>query len=294
MKPSDKIKCLDQGFVQLVDVMGDDDAIVDAARVSISGENVRAVSENRGLIRYLMRHRHTTPLEMVEFKFRCKMPIFVARQWIRHRTASVNEMSGRYSEMPHEFYVPAPEDVQLQAGKNKQGRDDTIMDEPESWAKGFETEASQSFYTYQKRLEAGMARELARSNLPLSTYTQWIWKIDLHNLLHFLALRLHPHAQKEIRVFGEAMAGLIKPIVPLAYEAFEDYRLNGCFLTANDVLALQDLIAATYVDSGAGTILADAAKHFPTKREHAEFVDKWEEILKPAHWRAVEEEKDNG
>lgn len=292
MKSSDKIKCLDQGFVQLVDVMGDDDAIVDAARVSISGENVRAVSENRGLIRYLMRHRHTTPLEMVEFKFRCKMPIFVARQWIRHRTASVNEMSGRYSEMPHEFYIPEPGDIQLQAGKNKQGRDDMVMDDPESWAKGFETEANQNFYTYQKRLEAGMARELARSNLPLSTYTQWIWKIDLHNLLHFLALRLHPHAQKEIRVFGEAMAGLIKPIVPLAFEAFEDYRLNGCFLTANDVLALQDLIGANSVDAE-GTVLAEAAKHFPTKREHDEFLDKWEEILKPASWRAAEA-VDNG
>jgi thymidylate synthase ThyX len=210
---------------------------------------------------------------------------FIAGGVVVHN--SVNEMSGRYSEMPHEFYVPAPEDVQLQAGKNKQGRDETIMEEAASWAKGFETEADQNFYMYQKRLEAGMARELARSNLPLSTYTQWIWKIDLHNLLHFLALRLHPHAQKEIRVFGEAMAELIKPIVPLAFEAFEDYRLNGCFLTANDVLAVRDLIAATYVNSGATTIIADTAKHFPTKREHAEFVDKWEEILKPASWRPV-------
>jgi len=282
MKSSEKIKCLDQGFVQLVDVMGDDDAIVDAARVSISGENVRAVSENRGLIRYLMRHRHTTPLEMVEFKFRCKMPIFVARQWIRHRTASVNEMSGRYSEMPHEFYVPELEDIQLQAGKNKQGRDDSVMDNPDYWRDDFANEARASFDLYQDRIDAGMARELARANLPLSTYTQWIWKIDLHNLFHFLALRLHPHAQKEIRVFGEAMAGLIKPVVPLAYEAFEDYRLNGCFLTANDVLALQDLISAPYPNNE--SILAVSAKHFPTKREHSEFVDKWHAILKPREW----------
>lgn len=282
MKSSEKIKCLDQGFVQLVDVMGDDDAIVDAARVSISGENVKAVSENRGLIRYLMRHRHTTPLEMVEFKFRCKMPIFVARQWIRHRTASVNEMSGRYSEMPHEFYVPELEDIQLQAGANKQGRDDSVMADPDYWRDGFADEARVSFELYQDRLDAGMARELARANLPLSTYTQWIWKIDLHNLLHFLALRLHPHAQKEIRVFGEAMAELIKPVVPIAYEAFEDYRLNGCFLTANDVLALQDIIGGPY--GGAEAALVASAKHFPTKREHSEFVDKWHAILKPKKW----------
>lgn len=274
--------CLDQGFVQLVDVMGDDDSIVDAARVSISGENVRAVSENRGLIRYLMRHRHTTPLEMVEFKFRCKMPIFVARQWIRHRTANVNEMSGRYSEMPHEYYVPALEDIQPQASKNKQGRADETMDDPDYWRDGFSDEARVNFELYQDRIDAGMARELARANLPLSTYTQWIWKIDLHNLLHFLALRLHPHAQKEIRVFGEAMAGLIKPIVPIAYEAFEDYRLNGCFLSANDVAALQEFIAAPYPNTNA--MLVEAAKHFPTKREHSEFVDKYHAILKPREW----------
>jgi thymidylate synthase (FAD) len=282
MKPSEKIKCLDQGYVQLVDVMGDDDSIVDAARVSIAGENVRAVSENRGLIRYLMRHRHTTPLEMVEFKFRCKMPIFVARQWIRHRTANVNEMSGRYAEMPKEYYVPALEDIQPQASKNKQGRSEEAMDNPEIWRDGFAEEAKVSFDLYQDRIDAGMARELARANLPLSTYTQWIWKIDLHNLLHFLALRLHPHAQKEIRVFGEAMASLIKPIVPIAYEAFEDYRLNGCFLSANDVLALQAFIAAPYANTDA--MLAEAAKHFPTKREHSEFVDKYHAVLKPREW----------
>ena len=275
MTPSEKINCLNMGYIQLVDVMGDDEAIVDAARISIAGENVRPVSEDRGLIRYLMRHRHTTPFEMVEFKFRCKMPIFIARQWVRHRTANINEMSGRYSELPEEYYVPDTEDIQFQADKNKQGRNELIMDDPESWAKGFETEAQQSFYTYKKRLEAGMARELARANLPLSTYTQWIWKIDLHNLFHFLALRLHPHAQKEIRVYGEAMASLIQPIVPMAYEAFEDYRLNGCFLTACDINALRVLIEKP------DTPYDNLVSLFPTKREKTEFIDKWEQVLSP-------------
>ena len=271
--PSDKIRVLNHGYVQLIDVMGDDQAIVDAARVSIAGENVKSVQSNEGLIRYLMRHWHTTPLEMVEFKFRCAMPIFVARQWIRHRTANVNEMSGRYSELPEEYYVPEDENIRFQATANKQGRSDAEMDSPAYWKEGFDLEAAKSFGLYRERLEAGMARELARANLPLSTFTCWIWKIDLHNLFHFLRLRLHSHAQWEIRVYGEAMAGMIKPFVPIAYQAFEDYRLHATTLTRQDKHAIRQLLLGVPLedDSLAGC--------FPTKRELAEFKQKWADVL---------------
>lgn len=278
-----RIDCLNLGYVQLVDVMGNDTAIVDAARLSIAGENVKKVSEDEGLIRYLMRHRHSTPFEMVEFKFRCKMPIFIARQWVRHRTANINEMSGRYSEMPNEWYVPDLEDIQLQATANKQGRANDAMTGADEWRAEFDAEAAHAFELYRKRLDAGMARELARANLPLGTYTQWIWKIDLHNLFHFLALRLHPHAQKEIRVYGEAMAQLVRPFVPMAYQAFEDYRLNGCFLTACDIKALHALIL------NPSTPLENTKELFPTRREHGEFVDKWREILNPNRDHLVQE-----
>lgn len=206
---------------------------------------------------------------------------FIAGGVVVHN--SINEMSGRYSEMPHEWYVPDLEDIKPQASKNKQGRADEIMSGANEWQAEFDSEAAAAFGVYQKRLDAGMARELARANLPLSTYTQWIWKIDLHNLFHFLALRLHPHAQKEIRVFGEAMATLVKPFVPMAWQAFEDYRLNGCFLTACDVQALQALLVAPslYLERGVDGEIAELRKYFPTKREYVEFLDKWEEILDP-------------
>jgi thymidylate synthase (FAD) len=223
-----EFRCLDKGFVRLIDVMGDDSAIVQAARVSY-GSGTKQVHEDRGLIRYLMRHLHTTPFEMVEFKFHVKLPIFVARQWIRHRTANVNEYSGRYSEMKDEFYLPDSDQVRAQSSMNKQGRADTAFDPAEAERiRSVMSSTQQHLYDeYQQLLSTDLAREIARINLPVSNYTEWYWKIDLHNLFHFLRLRIDPHAQYEIRVYGEAMAEIAKAAVPLAYEAFEDYILHA-------------------------------------------------------------------
>jgi len=211
-------KCLDFGFVRLVDTMGTDSAIVQAARTSYGGGE-KSPDEDRKLLRYLMRHRHTTPFEMCEFKFHCKMPIFVARQFIRHRTASVNEASLRYTEAKDEFFVP--ESFRKQGSANKQGGDETC----EAFAHADVAVAqSHAYVTYTRLLQAGVSRELARCVLPVSAYTEWYWKIDLHNLLHFLALRCDSHAQAEIRVFADAMLKLIQPIVPLTVEAWNDYH----------------------------------------------------------------------
>jgi thymidylate synthase (FAD) len=217
------IPVLNAGFVGLVDHMGNDDSIVQAARVSY-GKGTKKVSEDRGLIRYLVRHSHTTPLEMVEFKFHCQMPIFVARQWIRHRTASVNEYSGRYSEMSDDMFVPELSTIKPQSNSNKQGRDGEFS---ESQQKLIQTRIIQNNKEdqdeYKLLLDTGMAKEMARGVLSVNNYTEWYWKIDLHNLFHFLKLRMDAHAQYEIRVFADAMYELIKPIVPIACEAFEDY-----------------------------------------------------------------------
>ena len=255
---------LDHGFVALVDSMGDDSAIERAARVSY-GTGTRKVSETRGLLRYLMRHRHTTPFEMVEFTFHCAMPIFVARQWIRHRTANVNEYSGRYSEMPHTVYTPNP--WRKQSDSNKQGSGDTVTYEDELYYSQQQKTALDSvFEAYAQRLDGGVAKELARIDLPLSTYTQWYWKMDLHNLVHFLTLRLDSHAQYEVRVFAEVIAGLIQPIVPLAWEAFRDYQLDGVHFTGAD---MEQLLAILNFEEGT---------HGGNDREVAEFREKlrWE------------------
>lgn len=236
--PEQCTKVLNHGFVRLVDVMGDDSSIVQAARVSY-GVGTKSVSDDTGLIRYLLRHKHTTPFEMVEFKFHMRMPIFVARQWIRHRTASVNEYSGRYSEMPDLFYVPKKEQVTKQSTVNKQGGTDDLIDEPFKSMVAFENSQYASYAEYQAHLETGMRKELARINIPLSAYTEWYWKIDLHNLMHFLKLRLDHHAQYEIRVFAEAMVPYIEQRVPIAWKAFEDYSLNAMTLSATEILALQ-------------------------------------------------------
>ena len=221
------IKCLDKGFVRLVDSMGGDDAIVQAARVSY-GKGTSKVSQDRGLIRYLMRHRHTTPFEMVEFKFHCKMPIFVARQWVRHRTANINEYSLRYSEARDEFYLPNPENIQFQSMLNKQGRKGEVSKELKHKVLDYFTEISnRSFEIYSELNEAGVARELARAILPVNLYTEWYWKNDLHNLLHFVGLRSDSHAQYEIRVYSDAMAESVKKVAPFAWEAYQDYVLNG-------------------------------------------------------------------
>ena len=225
--PKDAIKCLDKGFVRLVDSMGGDDAIVQAARVSY-GKGTSKVSQDRGLIRYLMRHRHTTPFEMVEFKFHCKMPIFVARQWVRHRTANINEYSLRYSEARDEFYYPDPTQIQYQSALNKQGRAGKVPKKlTDKVLQYFKEISERSFDMYQELNEAGLARELIRAILPVNLYTEWYWKNDLHNLLHFIGLRSDSHAQYEIRVFSDAMAESVKKAAPHAWEAYQDYVVKG-------------------------------------------------------------------
>ncbi|MDQ1265081.1 MAG: FAD-dependent thymidylate synthase [Bacteroidota bacterium] len=238
-----EFNCLDRGFVRLIDVMGDDSSIVQAARVSY-GKGTKSVSEDRGLIRYLMRNRHTSPFEMVEFKFHVKLPIFVARQWIRHRTANVNEYSGRYSEMKDEFYLPEPEFVRTQSAVNKQGRSDETLssDSANKIIEVLSDSQRKLFSEYQDMLAEGLAREVARINLPLATYTEWYWKIDLHNLFNFLRLRLDAHAQYEIRVYAQIISDLVKLSVPLAYEAFEDYTLEAISFSKKEIAALRFLI----------------------------------------------------
>ena len=227
------IECLDHGFVRLVDYMGDDGAIVQAARVSY-GKGTRTVHGDRGLIRYLMRHRHTTPFEMCELKLHVKLPIFIARQWIRHRSANVNEYSARYSILDKEFYLPAPEDLAVQSSTNRQGRGEVLSaDRAATVLTLLRKDAETAYSTYERLLgdEFDLARELARMDLTLNYYTQWYWKVDLHNLLHFLSLRMDAHAQYEIRVYGEAIGSLVKAWVPHTWEAFEDYRLGGAQLS---------------------------------------------------------------
>lgn len=269
-----EIKCLDHGFVRLIDVMGDDSAIVQAARVSY-GKGTKTVNEDRGLIRYLMRHRHTTPFEMVEFKFHVKLPIFVARQWIRHRTANVNEMSGRYSEMKDEFYLPEADQIRMQSKTNRQGRAEEAMsaDEATEITNDMKAIYDNSFGTYSGMLEKGLARELARITLPVSNYTEWYWKIDLHNLFHFLGLRMDDHAQYEIRVFANAMAELVKPYVPFAWEAYEDYVLNAVSFSGIESRALAGMI------SGELPSVEDLENYGLKKREANEFLNKLKKIL---------------
>lgn len=240
------IKVHEHGFVGLVDAMPrlvpegktGDYAIVQAARVSY-GEGTKMVNEDRGLVRYLMRHRHTTPLEMVEFKFHVAMPIFVARQWIRHRTANVNEYSARYSIVPDRFYRPSIDNIRAQSKSNRQGGDQPVdVGTAESFLKLLD-EAESLYTKYISLTEEGVARELARAALPVNVYTEWYWKCDLHNIFHFLSLRMDPHAQLEIQDFAKAMYRLIQPIVPVACEAFEDYRLNSMHLTALEIEAIR-------------------------------------------------------
>ena len=236
---------LDHGFVSLVDYMGSDESIEQAARVSY-GYGTRHTSQTRGLIRYLHRHRHTTPSEMVELKFHCAMPIFVARQWIRHRTANVNEYSGRYSLIPLVFYRPKPEDFALQSAVNNQGRQEAAAGESayrEAVAR-WEQLRAQAAATYGWLVGQDVARELARIDLPLSTYTQWYWKIDLHNLLHFLSLRVDPRAQWEIQQYARVIAGMVKRVAPLSFEAWVDYDLESRPLTRAEREVLSRLVTA--------------------------------------------------
>jgi len=268
-----EFKVLNHGFVRLVDYMGGDESIVQAARVSY-GKGTKSVSEDRTLIRYLMRHQHTTPFEMVEFKFHIKLPIFVARQWIRHRTANVNEYSGRYSIMPEEFYVPEETVIKYQSTSNKQGRDNEEVP-PEIRRRVLEIlleEQKSAFKGYQEMLDYNIARELARINLPLSLYTQWYWKIDLHNLFHFLKLRMDKHAQYEIRVYAEKMAEIVKAVVPMAYEAFEDYVLNSVTFSKNELLLLKKFLPENFDD-------AELEQFDFSKYEKTEIKDKLKKIF---------------
>jgi thymidylate synthase (FAD) len=241
-----EIKVHDHGLVALCDVMPRfaptgktaDFAIVQAARVSY-GEGTKQVNEDRGLIRYLARHRHTTPFEMVEFKFHHVMPIFVARQWIRHRTANVNEYSGRYSVVPDRFYRPSMENVRQQSKTNRQGGEQPIDEATARQFLDYLDSVEQSYEQYEKLMEQGVARELARIGLPVNVYTEWYWKIDLHNLFHFLSLRMDAHAQQEIRDYASAMFALIEPIVPVAAEAFLDYNFEAMHLTRLEIEAIR-------------------------------------------------------
>ena len=242
---------LDHGFIRVIDYMGDDAAIVQAARVSY-GAGTKHVQNDEGLIRYLMRHWHSTPFEMCEIKLHVKLPVFVARQWIRHRTANVNEYSARYSILDREFYIPAPEHLAAQSAINNQGRGETLTgDESARVLELLKSDANRAYDSYESMLstdgQQGLARELARMNLPANIYTQWYWKVDLHNLFHFLRLRADPHAQYEIRVFAEAIAACVRDWVPLAYSAFDDYRMGGVNLSAKAVDVVRRRLAGEVV-----------------------------------------------
>ena len=254
------LAALDHGFVRVIDYMGDDTAIVQSARVSY-GKGTKKISNDKGLIKYLMRHWHSTPFEMCEIKLHVKLPIFIARQWIRHRTANVNEYSARYSILDKEFYIPSVENLASQSQINKQGRAENLSpEEAEKVIELLKSDAEQTYRNYEVMLNEnsdgetldegsmGIARELARMNLTLNTYTQWYWKIDLNNLLHFLALRADAHAQYEIRVYADIILDIVKKWVPVTYEAFEDYRVGGTQLSAKEILILKKIIKGETVD----------------------------------------------
>lgn len=272
-----EIKVLDHGFVRLVDYLGGDQRIVQAARVSY-GAGTKSFRQDRGLIHYLLRNDHTSPFEQVQLTFHTKMPIFVARQWVRHRTARLNEISGRYSVMKDEFYLPTPDKVCAQSESNKQGRAEPL---PAEVAEGVIAEMGREqrevYANYQKMLDAGVARELARANLPLSLYTEWYWQIDLHNLFHFLRLRLDPHAQYEIRAFAEAMAQCARAVAPLAYEAFEEHKLGAVAFSRAEAEAL-----ALMLDGRAHTLEGRALQTFEEKLAKMRAATPAEEPEEPA------------
>jgi thymidylate synthase (FAD) len=270
------IPVLDHGFLRVVDYMGDDGAVVQAARVSY-GRGTKAANEDRGLIRYLMRHRHSTPFEMCEIKYHVKLPIFVARQWIRHRTSNVNEYSARYSVMDREFYIPEPAQLAAQSASNRQGRGDVLEGEEAAQVlRLLREDASRNYDHYawmlnedeagnpQDESRSGLARELARMNLTLNAYTQWYWKTDLHNLLHFLSLRADSHAQYEIRVYAEAMLKTVEAWVPHCFEAFSDYRMGAVTLSAQMLSIVKRMLAGEAVTQEASGL---------SKREWRELME---------------------
>ena len=265
---------LDHGLLRVIDYMGDDSAIVQAARVSY-GRGTKAVSNDEGLIRYLMRHWHSTPFEMCEVKFHVKLPVFVARQWIRHRTANVNEYSARYSILDREFYIPAPEQLAAQSTLNNQGRGAVLSGEEAQRVLDLLREDSARAYDHYEDMlsqdgQQGLARELARMNLPANVYTQWYWKTDLHNLFHFLRLRSDPHAQWEIRAYAEAIAAVVRDWVPVAWGAFEDYRVGGVQVSARGAEVLRRRLRGEVVtEEGSGM----------SKGEWREFMAVWHDSI---------------
>src|SRR5205085_3210611 len=251
---------LDHGFVRVIDYMGDDGAVVQAARVSY-GRGTRRVSEDRGLINYLIRHRHTTPFEMCEIKYHVKLPIFVARQWIRHRTANVNEYSARYSILDNEFYIPKPEHLAAQSRQNRQGRDAVLAGQEAERVFGLLKKDAELVYEHYMEMlnegetgepldpeRSGLARELARMNLSLAFYTQWYWKTNLHNLMHFLSLRADAHAQYEIRVYADVMIDTLKRWCPICHDAFMGYHIGGAHLSKTGLAAARRMIPDHEVD----------------------------------------------
>jgi len=274
------IKVLDHGFIRVVDYMGDDEAVVQSARVSY-GRGTKKLSQDRGLIRYLMRHWHTTPFEMCEIKFHVKLPIFVARQWIRHRTANVNEYSARYSILDKEFYIPAAENLATQSTVNMQGRGNVLQgQEAQRVLDILKNDSEKAYEHYMEMMnldehsdqvldesKQGLTRELARMNLPVNYYTQWYWKIDLNNLMHFLMLRADPHAQYEIRVYAEAMLEVLEKWLPFTYEAFVDYRLKSVNLSAQMASLVKRMVKGEKVDQESSGL---------SKREWDEMISKLE------------------
>lgn len=279
---------LDHGFLRLVDYMGGDADVENAARISYGG-GTRKVSETRGLLRYLMRNDHTSPFEMVSLKFHQKMPVFVARQWVRHRTASLNEYSARYSVVKDEFYMPDASVLSVQATNNKQGRGDTISPEmaeevQNKLRKSFEDSHELYRWLLDPDNGPGLAREIARLPLSVGVYTEWIWKANLHNILHLLKLRMDPHAQYEIREHANAMADVVKDAVPIAWEAFQDYKINSLPITGPEQVVLIDLLAGKGVIFDASAVEGAAKKlGITNKREIGELKAKLQklQLMKP-------------
>jgi thymidylate synthase (FAD) len=284
---------LDHGFVSLVDYMGTDQCIEKSARVSY-GVGTRKTNETRGLLRYLKRHLHSSPIEMLELKFHCCMPIFVARQWIRHRTANVNEVSGRYSLLPMMFYTPEKEQFQLQSFDNKQGRKGLVPEDVyQESMKRLQEHREDGVNMYEYMTQSDVARELARIDLPLSTYTQWYWKIDLRNLLSFLTLRVDSHAQWEIQEYGKVMAGMLEMIAPIIYEAWLDYDVCGKHFSHQEMQVLTSLVKA---DSNSKSIHTNSEEftdfsNLLQGRELTEFFDKFKPMERPSFSLNLDEAK---
>ncbi len=277
-----KFEVLDHGFVALVDYMGSDSSIVQAARVSY-GAGTKSVNDDKGLIRYLMRHEHTTPFEMVEFKFLARMPIFVARQWVRHRTASINEYSARYSILKDDFYVPSVDALQAQSTLNRQGREYGRLS-PEAkleYINDIKVLSENAYTVYKKLIDGGVARELARMVLPVNIYTEWYWKSNLHNIFHFLTLRLDPHAQWETRQYAARIGDIVKVVAPIAYGAFEDFTLNSIKLSSKEQAAIKSILNGSSIEAACASskLLLRKEDGKPVKSgEGPEFLAKLERI----------------